>query len=188
MKTQDEIIESAERLLQEKGWNGWSYADISEEIGIKKASIHYHFKNKEALGLALIQGYQRKIFEELKKIQLSKETTHHKLEQFFQIFENVLRGHNLFCLCGMLVADFYTLSPEMRQVLLHFFDDLEGWLSSLLREGLEKKELSCEEDVKAQAKFIIGSLEGLLLLTRIRPDQREEFKEISQFLLKKYRL
>lgn len=158
MKTQDEIIESAERLLQEKGWNGWSYADISEEIGIKKASIHYHFKNKEALGLALIQGYQRKIFEELKKIQLSKETTHHKLEQFFQIFENVLRGHNLFCLCGMLVADFYTLSPEMRQVLLHFFDDLEGWLSSLLREGLEKKSYHVKRMLKLKPNLLLALL------------------------------
>lgn len=185
--TAQHIVTVAEKLLQERGWNGWSYADISQEIGIQKASIHYHFASKEALGLSLIRAYQKKVFEELKRIQLSKQNFIIKLEQFFNIFESVLKEKDLFCLCGMLVADFYTLPNTMREELLLFFDALEEWLTYLLKEGSEKRELNCKSsEYKTEAKFIVASLEGVLLMTRIREDKKN-FSEAARFLLDKYR-
>ena len=59
------ILDVAERLVQVRGFNGFSYADISAEVGITKAALHYHFAGKADLGLALITGYAGRFAEEL---------------------------------------------------------------------------------------------------------------------------
>ena len=51
------ILDLAESLLQEKGFNGFSYAHIATELGVKNAAIHYHFPTKEALMEALAEPY-----------------------------------------------------------------------------------------------------------------------------------
>ena len=55
--TAELILDAAQVLVQEVGFNGFSYAHIAEKVGIRTASIHYHFPNKEDLGEALITRY-----------------------------------------------------------------------------------------------------------------------------------
>ena len=43
---------SPERLVQSRGFNGFSYADVSAELGITKAALHYHFAGKAEMGQA----------------------------------------------------------------------------------------------------------------------------------------
>jgi TetR/AcrR family transcriptional repressor of nem operon len=49
-------LDIAEQLVQTRGFNGFSYADIAAEIGISKASLHYHFPTKAMLGERLIDA------------------------------------------------------------------------------------------------------------------------------------
>ena len=42
-RTADRILDIAERLVQTRGFNRFSYADIAAELGITTASVHYHF-------------------------------------------------------------------------------------------------------------------------------------------------
>src|SRR5271170_7068139 len=51
------ILDVAEQLAQTRGYNGFSYADIAAELGVTKASLHYHFPSKAELGRALIVRY-----------------------------------------------------------------------------------------------------------------------------------
>ena len=53
----ERILDIAERLAQTRGFNGFSYADIAEELAVTKASLHYHFRSKADLGQALIVRY-----------------------------------------------------------------------------------------------------------------------------------
>ena len=48
------ILDVAERLVQTRGFNGFSYADVASELDVTKASLHYHFPGKAELGQALI--------------------------------------------------------------------------------------------------------------------------------------
>ena len=44
--TAQRILDIAERLVQTRGFNGFSYADIAGALAVTKASLHYHFPTK----------------------------------------------------------------------------------------------------------------------------------------------
>ena len=52
ISTYNQILELANKYIQKVGFNAFSYSDLANEIGIKKASIHYHFPSKTDLGIA----------------------------------------------------------------------------------------------------------------------------------------
>src|SRR5262249_58801784 len=60
VSTAERILDTAQALAQVRGYNGFSYADISAELAITKPSIHYHFPSKAQLAEALIARYQRR--------------------------------------------------------------------------------------------------------------------------------
>lgn len=52
--TAQRILDTAQDLIRHRGYSAFSYADIADRVGIRKASIHYHFAAKEDLVLSLI--------------------------------------------------------------------------------------------------------------------------------------
>lgn len=54
-ETRAEILRVALRLFTEKGFEGTSTRDISSAVGLTKSSLYYHFQNKEAIVLGLMQ-------------------------------------------------------------------------------------------------------------------------------------
>jgi TetR/AcrR family transcriptional repressor of nem operon len=57
--TKIEILDAAQNIIQLRGYNGFSFANISQTVGISKASIHHHFPSKAALGLLLFAAIER---------------------------------------------------------------------------------------------------------------------------------
>ena len=117
--TAERILEVAERLVQVQGFNAFSYADISGELHIRKASLHHHFPTKAALGQALITRYHQRFVESLAGIRRDSQDARTRLARYAQLYREVLREQRM-CLCGVLAADFATLplpsmwSPECR--------------------------------------------------------------------------
>jgi len=66
--TRTAILDVAERLVQSRGFNGFSYADVAAELGITKAALHYHFRGKAELGESLISRYAERFGEVLSAI------------------------------------------------------------------------------------------------------------------------
>ena len=57
--THERILNAAERLMVSCGYNAFSYADISAEVGIGKATIHHHFPTKADLAAAVLARYRK---------------------------------------------------------------------------------------------------------------------------------
>lgn len=57
--TKDNILDTMQALIQTRGYSAVSYQDIAAELGIRKASIHYHFATKSELGVAVVERYGR---------------------------------------------------------------------------------------------------------------------------------
>lgn len=171
--TAGRILDVAERLVQVQGWNGFSYADISAELHITKASLHHHFATKVDLGRALIGRYREGFCQALDRIYTSNATSSSMLEQYAQLYTNVLRKDRM-CLCGMLAADFETLPKAMRRGVTDFFDANEVWLTKVLEHGRSKNELAFEGSASDMAKFLVSSLEGAMLVART-------FGDLSRF-------
>src|SRR4051812_20647190 len=106
--TAQRILDVAERLVQMQGFNAFSYADISAELKIQKASLHHHFATKAELGKALIERYHAVFFQALERIEETNAGAIERIAGYVQLYSSVLRKGRM-CLCGMLASDFETL-------------------------------------------------------------------------------
>jgi TetR/AcrR family transcriptional repressor of nem operon len=163
--TSAKIMDVAERLVQTRGFNGFSYADIARVLHITKASLHYHFPTKAKLGERLIQHYRASFLAALHKIDAKYHQAGPKLRAYVEIYVTVLE-RNRMCLCGMLAAEYATLPKPMKDELRNFFDANEAWLVEVLDHGRANKELSFAGSAVEHSRVLVAALEGAMLLAR----------------------
>lgn len=163
--TAERILDIAERLVQTKGFNSFSYADIAAELGVTKASLHYHFPGKAELGEALITRYGQRFSEALERIDQDLPTARARLEAYAELYADVLRGKRM-CMCGVLAAEYETLPEPMRVEVVRFFDENQRWLTDLLTAGMSDRTLSFTGPIEETAQNILSTLEGAMLVAR----------------------
>lgn len=177
------ILEIAEHLLREKGYNGWSYQDISSALGIRKASIHYYFPHKEDLGCALISYYHDKSLAYLTDAEHNLPNAKEKLLAFIRLFGQVLDEPHSYCLCGMLTADFMTLPESMQDRLKKSFQIQKQWIAKVIEEGSRQGDLKNIGPIDTEASLFVSSLQGMLLMARLEQDpQKTFFENANRFL------
>jgi TetR/AcrR family transcriptional regulator, transcriptional repressor for nem operon len=171
--TRARILDAAERLVQTRGFNGFSYADVAMELGVTRASLHYHFPGKAELGEALIARYAERFTAALERLDAGRLTPCAKLAAYASIYADVLRANRM-CLCGMLAAEYETLPPAMRDAILRFFDYNQGWLRAVIEEGRADRSMSFDGTAEDGAQTILAGLEGALLVAR-------PYRNVSRF-------
>ena len=159
------VLDAAERLVQVRGFNGFSYADIAAELHITKASLHYHFATKADLGEALITRYAARFFAALDAADTDGTSAPAKLSAYAKLYADVLSQQRM-CLCGMLAAEYPTLPGPMQSAVLEFFDHNETWLQAVLEQGRSEGSLEFTGAARDTARMIISGLEGAMLVTR----------------------
>jgi len=171
--TASRALDVAERLVQVRGFNAVSYADVSKELGVTTAALHYHFAGKAELGEALIIRYRERFNDALEAIDRDTSDAHAKLEAYADLYSGVLRNDRM-CLCGMLAAEFDSLSTGMQGAVLLFFKENEAWLADVLQEGREAGTLEFKGTPLEEGRSILSCLEGAMLVAR-------SFGEIGRF-------
>lgn len=179
--TATRILDIAERLVQTRGFDGFSYADVASELEVTPASLHYHFRGKAELGEALIRRYRTTFAAALDAIDASGAPAPQKLESYARIYADVLRRGRM-CLCGMLAAGYDTLPSSMRDEVLRFLDDNERWLVRVLEQGMAEGTLAFTGAAAIVAQSIISALEGALLVARPYGDV-ERFERAAERLM-----
>jgi TetR/AcrR family transcriptional repressor of nem operon len=164
--TKREILDAAEAMLQERGFNAFSYHHIAERLGVKNAAIHYHFRSKADLGVAVIERYRRRFARWAEKLDGEERDPWRKLEAFFQIYLDFkIRGGKI-CPSGILQAEYHSIPEEMRASASALIIDLQRWLTSLLAEGREKGDFQFPGEPADQAMVIGATLQGALQIAR----------------------
>lgn len=163
--TADRCLDIAERLVQLRGFNNFSYADIARELEITTASLHYHFPGKAELGHALIARYTERFLAALVHIDHDQPDPPAKLQAYAGLYANVLRDQRM-CLCGILAAEYQTLPEPMRAAVTHFFDENQKWLVAVLTQGQAGRTLRITSPADELAQTIISTLEGAMLVAR----------------------
>jgi TetR/AcrR family transcriptional repressor of nem operon len=179
--TVDRILDEAEKLVQVRGFNAFSYADISKAVGIQKASLHHHFATKTDLGVALVDRYRRAFGDALEGIESNGTHAVERLERYVDLYRSVLRKRRM-CMCGMLAADVATLPGPIRDGVAEFFSENVSWLTRVLTEGKKRGELSFVGSAASTSAFIVSSLEGAMLVARGR-GELDHLDEVAGFLL-----
>ena len=163
--TSRRILDIAERLVQTRGFNGFSYADIASALTVTKASLHYHFPTKAELGTRLIERYEAGFLKALEEIDRTTPDARDKLRRYAKIYADVLRNNRM-CLCGMLAAEYATLPKPMKDEMRHFFDENERWLVVVLEAGRASGSLRFTGSALDVARALVGSLEGAMMIAR----------------------
>ncbi len=184
----EEILNSAERLARRRGYNGFSFRDLAEEVGIKSASVHYHFPTKANLGAAVAQRYTERFIAGLGDPDDPGAGPRALLERYVDAFRRALVRDRQMCLCGMLGAEVESLPPEVASEVRTFFELNVEWIAAVLsrRAGGAPGNGVPEDGVpgdrtmaERQALTILAMLEGALVVARtMRRD--EVFDRIAE--------
>ncbi len=159
------ILDVAEGLVQRRGFNGFSYADVAAELHVTKASIHYHFAGKADLGEALIARYGERFGAALRDVGERLDDEREKLAAYAELYAGVLADDRM-CLCGMLAAEYETLPAAMQDAVERFFADNQHWLEGVLDAGRRRGTLAFEGSAADAAQLIVSGLEGAMLVAR----------------------
>jgi TetR/AcrR family transcriptional regulator, transcriptional repressor for nem operon len=163
--TATRILDIGERLVQVRGFNGFSYADVAAELDMTKAALHYHFPGKAELGRALIERYTERFVAALADIDERIPEAPAKLDAYAGLYADVLRGQRM-CLCGMLAAEYQTLPDPMRAAVIAFIDANEAWVERVLTEGRRAGTIALAGNAADAARLIVSGLEGAMLVAR----------------------
>lgn len=170
-KTADQILDLAEMLIQTRGYTAFSYQDIADGIGIRKASIHYHFPSKNDLGVAVIERYSNRFGTALGEIAADESTSSMTmLNHYVEPYIRFSKTPDEVCLCGALAGEILALPEDMRQWVDRFFESHQNWLSKILTRGAERGEFVLNAPPEKMARFIFGALQGALLVKRTTGD------------------
>ena len=164
--TKSQILDVAQRLIQSRGYNGFSYKDLAEALAIRTASIHYHFPTKADLGVGLLQRYRRDFANELAAIVASATDPRRALERFAELFQRTFNADSRLCLCGMLSAEIATLPEAVAAEVEKFFHETEQWVAASLAAGQKSGAVRFTGSPQAQARLLIAMLEGAMVVAR----------------------
>ncbi|MGA7936188.1 MAG: TetR/AcrR family transcriptional regulator [Kovacikia sp.] len=178
------ILDVAQDLIQRLGVNRMSYQDISESVGIRKASVHTHFPKKEDLLAALLDRYNDRILRIVDGILASSDTSEVKLRRYCGLFEATLSSGNQdkACLCAMLGAELETLNAPSVERVRSFYQANEERLTLLLNAGRQDGSFLFPGEVQAMASLIFGLMEGGMLVARVHGGVIQFHHEIEQLV------
>lgn len=165
--TRETIMQVARTMVQTRGYNGLSFRELAKEVGIKSASIHYHFPTKGDLGAALAKRYTEDGLAYLEGLRTGSDDLRVWMQGYTDIFRQALVNDNRMCLCGIMSAEFDDLPLEVRTEVEAFNALNVRWLTQVLT--VCRPQLS-EEERQQQALAIYAAVEGAQLIARGRDD------------------
>lgn len=126
--TREKLLHAAEQQVRRKGVDGFSYSDLSAEVGIRKASIHYHFPAKSDLLTALMARYATQVMMELEGYVRAMDRPDQQLSAFVDLYRAALQEGASLCLCIAFIVSRDGLAPETRQEITQYRRAVEHWL------------------------------------------------------------
>lgn len=168
MKThtvRDQLLEHASVLIRQRGYNGFSYRDLAELVGVKTSSIHYYFPAKDDLVLEVVRLYR-----EHGQARLAAINTSLPLAEQARRYVNPLHNGielNQICLAGMLSAEVMVLPDTIRTLLQAHFQMNEDWIASLLHRAEIERGQPYPMPPQLLAKVLYGAIQNGIITARM---------------------
>jgi TetR/AcrR family transcriptional repressor of nem operon len=162
--TREQLLNHAQILIRQRGYNGFSYRDLAEHVGVKTASIHYYFPTKEDLLLEVVNDYAARVSANINAIDESLSAKD-QLDRYAQLFANA--PSDQICLCGTLAADLASLSERSRQTLQAFYRVHEAWLAKVMARAQVDGTLKTSGDCESDGRWLFAAFQGGLMSSRL---------------------
>lgn len=158
------ILDVAQDMVRQGGYNGFSFRTIASAIGIKSSSVHYHFSTKEDLGAAVAEYYTDNFIEALGSPKSLMDSNLDPLDVYIQAFRTALLDDKGMCLCGILSAEREALPEQVVAAMKMFFTRNIEWLQAAFTES------NVVGNVHEKAIQTIAVLEGAMITSKALED------------------
>jgi TetR/AcrR family transcriptional repressor of nem operon len=166
-----EIAACTRSLIALRGYNGFSYADIAEAVGITKASIHHHFPSKAELVRRVVEDYREQALEGMAALRDQLPDPVARLQAWTHHLQACLRDGSLpFCICALLATEMPAIPDEVGVVVRGHFDDLSGWLAAQLAEGARSGRIRLDGAAPSEAMALMATVHGAMISARAYQD------------------
>ncbi|WP_416296093.1 TetR/AcrR family transcriptional regulator [Paenibacillus illinoisensis] len=169
--TFDDILTCARSLIITGGYNGFSYADIADVVGIRKASIHHHFPSKVDLVQTLVARYRKEAEAGMEHITLQVSNPLEQLQFYIGYWEAcIVDASAPICVCALLASQLPILPKEVAIEVRAHFRYLSTWLASVLERGSELGQIQLASSPHAEAEAFMATVHGAMLSARAYDD------------------
>jgi TetR/AcrR family transcriptional repressor of nem operon len=166
-ETADRILQTAKSLIADRGYSAFSYADISEAVHIRKASIHHHFPTKANLVVAVLKAHREKFLQAMQFFAQKIDEPLARLQAYVQHWEGCIRDKSQpFCIAALLAAELPSLPEEVGFEVQQYFLVLSEWIRQNLEEGVKKRTLKLQGNPEDEAQTFMATIHGAMLSAR----------------------
>jgi TetR/AcrR family transcriptional regulator, transcriptional repressor for nem operon len=162
----EEILAAAKLVAQAHGYSGLNFRDLAQEVGIKAASIYYHFPSKADLAAAVARRYWEDSAAYLESLLQISRGPLEALRRYPETFRWALENDNRICLCSFMSAQFDDL-PDLVKTEVQAFTDVNiAWL----KKTLIAAKVVGPKEAEGRARAIYSGIVGAQLMARSRVD------------------
>jgi TetR/AcrR family transcriptional repressor of nem operon len=171
----ERILDAAEKRVRAVGYNAVSFRDLANDVGVKSASVHYYFPQKESLGEQLVKRYAERFQARLDEIDLEEVGPIGTLEAFIALYGEALIVGESVCLCAIMGAEANGLSARINARTQAFFQANTEWLEKIHRRLPSSLKLMTPIE-------IVSALEGAMIVSTVMKS-REAFDATVQRIM-----
>ncbi|MFT4942060.1 MAG: TetR/AcrR family transcriptional repressor of nem operon [Paraglaciecola sp.] len=177
MNKKEALLNAAESKARLGGYSNFSFRELANEVGIKSASVHYHFPTKADLGAELAKRYTENFLCALGDPAALIARGKDPIEHYIELFRHALIADKKMCLCGLFGAESGALPEKVKLNTKLFFEKNIDWLQS----AIEKLEGDTTVNARNKAVFILSLLEGAMMMSIVL-DTNEIFSIATKFI------
>ncbi len=131
----NEILDVADELFGQKGFDGTSTNEILEKVGIARGTLYYHFKSKEDIMDALIERYTVQILYCAKEIAANKNISVYERIIGVVMALNISDGNGKEVIEHMHKPQNALMHQKIQKVIVN---DVPPVLTGIIQEGIEQ--------------------------------------------------
>ena len=176
--TKETIVLLGDELIRKKGYNAFSYADISKQLNVKNAAIHYHFPTKPDLAEAVVDFHTDSFNRFTEKASSRNEAD--QIKMFLNFYASIQLSGKL-CVIGSFAGDWNSMEEEIQHKVTEFTEHVLSWITDTLSKGKEKNLLSFSSPAKIEALKILTNMCAGTQLARVTGSN--DFTEIKNSIL-----
>jgi|SRR5450830_1789779 len=165
--TADDILACARSLIAVGGYNGFSYADIAQVVGIRKPSIHHHFPSKAELVTVLVARYREAAEQGIAGLSQAVSGALPQLRGYIDYWKACIGDASApFCVCALLASELPSLPDTVALEIRAYFRFLSGWLTATLEQGERDGSIVLHGPARVEAEAFMATVHGAMLSAR----------------------
>ena len=182
MTRKDQILEVATELVQTRGYSAFSYQDLSDRLGITKASLHHHFPSKEGLGQAVAEKYTADVKAALADAQRRSDDPRVQLKGYVQFVLDIIKTHDRICAAGSVQSEINVVPKAMGKSMCSLVHYVIGWISQVIKNGRDRGVMDFPGTPDSQAAMIFAAAQGAMQYGRANGEKRAH--QVMQQIMK----